>query len=393
MPSTPKKRISPWEWLPVAATPLLAAVSFLAGGFDSTAGRLSLFVCLGLVPGVMWRLAGRSAWRVHRIGFAAALVAFMLSDSRLRPEAGDLGKIAANWRLVTLGFLVSLTQPLWGAFRLRRLLIDSGLAIGFGKTLNLCLAGSFFNLFLPGSTGGDLYRIYAISSGERRKLGSAVASVTLDRLLGLPPLVFLILLAALVDRRFAFGNARLAGLSAFVAVSAVGSLVLMALLWAGRRRYRSGRHADKPTGRLAKISNLLASNLSRPSTLPVTLAHGFMSHVAVVVSCLLFAMALGVAGVPAPRFFLLVPLAMSVNAIPGAPGGLGQGEIAMATLLDLAAPGLGNAQAGVVIMLLFRLSNIAIGLAGGIVYATGGVALHDLESEMKAIRSEADRCP
>lgn len=43
----------------------------------------------------------------------------------------------------------------------------------------------------------------------------------------------------------------------------------------------------------------------------------------------------------------------------------------MATLLEMAGPGDANAQAGVMIMLLFRITNMLMGLIGGIFYATG----------------------
>ncbi|MCC8116197.1 MAG: hypothetical protein LIP18_03440 [Planctomycetes bacterium] len=45
----------------------------------------------------------------------------------------------------------------------------------------------------------------------------------------------------------------------------------------------------------------------------------------------------------------------------------------MATLLNLAAPGENYAQEGVMIMLLFRLTNILMGLVGGLFYAFGNV--------------------
>ena len=381
--------ISKWEWLPVAATLLLAAFWLLSGD-DSTSGRLALFICLGLAPGSVVRLSGRSGWSIHRIGIAAALIAFMLNNPRLRPDAAALARITEHWRLVALGVLIAFLQPVFGAFRLRRLLTDSGGVISFFQTLKLCLAGSFFNIFLPGATGGDVYRVYTIASGEKKRLGAAVASVSLDRLLGLPPMVFIIIVAEALDYRFAFGNERLAKLSTFIAIAAVACLGLMIFLWRSSRQYRRNGTGHRPTGRFARIRNLMAAHLSRPSTLPATLAQGLFSHIAVIAACALFACALGVEGIPPLRFFLLVPLVMAVNSIPGAPGGLGQGEIAMATILDLAAPGFNNAPAGVVVMLLLRLANIGIGLAGGMAYATGKVGFRDIESEMATMRIEAD---
>ena len=39
--------------------------------------------------------------------------------------------------------------------------------------LQLKVMTSFFNIFLPGSTGGDAYRIYAITEGYRQRIATA----------------------------------------------------------------------------------------------------------------------------------------------------------------------------------------------------------------------------
>jgi uncharacterized membrane protein YbhN (UPF0104 family) len=233
------------------------------------------------------------------------------------------------------------------------------------------LAGFFFNQFLPGSTAGDLYRIYALAGGRRRHFPTATAAISLDRCLGMPPMFLMLILAALAEWDFVFGSERLATLLTFVASASLVLLFLLFLLWLAHRRLRGTPPAGEKPGWIRRVHDTLASNLSRSATLPLVLAYGLFSHVATVLACLCFATAIGVTGIPAGHYFLLVPLAMAVNAIPGAPGGLGQGEIAMATLFDLAAPGAGNAGAGVTVMFILRLANLVSGLLGGVLYALG----------------------
>ncbi len=369
----------------------LAALYFLTGD-NSGLHRLSQFIALGLFPGTVARLLGHQSWKIHRICFALSLVAYMVYNPSLRPGKQDLTMMLANWHLVLAGFALAFLQPFCGALRLQRLFTDSGIEAGFFATLKLCLAGSFFNIFLPGSTGGDIYRVYAIIGKDRKRFGRALASVTLDRFLGMPPLMIMVLVAAIVDYSFAFANARFAKLMNFIIIASVGSIAIMLALWFSRNCF-SDSDASGQVGKLGRIHQLLAANLSRPLTLPLTQFYGLASHVAVVMACACFAYALGVDGIPAWRFFFLVPLANAVNAIPGAPGGIGQGEIAMAALFDLAAPGQGNAQIGVVVMLLLRLANIAIGLTGGAFYAMGHVAMKDVQISETARRSETDQCP
>ncbi len=373
-----KPQPSTWEWLPGIAAAALAALYFFAAEPGGTLSRFCFFVGLALVPGLLWRLAGRSSWTVQRMCFAAGLVAFVLDNPDLRPDRDTFAAILDRWPLVMLGFLVSFTQPLWGALRTRRLLLDSGVGISLYESLKLCLAGSFFNIFLPGSTGGDAYRVYAVSRGYQTRLGPAIASITLDRLLGLPSLILVVVLGMALDYEFFRKNAFLTRLIPFLALAgAVCLLLVVYLALAGKNRGGDGGTApdagrgDAPTGWCKRTHAMIANNVKRPATLPLALWYGFMSHLACIVSCLCFGLALGVRGVPEPRYFLIVPMAMTINAIPGSPGGVGQGELAMATLLDMAAPGNANAQTGVMVMLLFRLTNMLIGLVGGVYYAVG----------------------
>ncbi|MDR0362986.1 MAG: flippase-like domain-containing protein [Planctomycetota bacterium] len=372
--AAPSASPSRWEWLPVLLLPVPAAVCLTAAP-GAAAGRFAFWVGLALIPGVVWRLLGHASWRVHRACFAFGLLCFMATDARLRPDAAGLARILRNWPLVLLGLAFCLSQPFWGALRIGLLLNDSMGAVSIPHCLRLCLVGNFFNIFLPGATGGDAYRVYAISGGERRGFAPALAAVTLDRFLGLPPLVCIILAASLLDAGF-FGSALSARLGTFVAAAAGIALLLTVFLLSGRRAALDGGapEADRHPvwGRFRRFRRLLARNLAGKRTLPLAFLHGLASHIAVVFACMLFGRTAGVEGVSALRHFLVVPLAMAVNSIPGAPGGLGQGELAMAALLDLAAPGMGNAQAGVLAMLLLRCGNILAGLAGGCVFAASG---------------------
>lgn len=369
---------SRWEWLPLLAVPALAAAHLLAASGGSVS-RLTLFVGLSLVPGSLYRLSGRRSWNVHRVCFALGLVAFVLENPKLRPDRENFGKILDNWPLAALGFLVSFTQPVWGMLRSRRLLVDSGVRLSAWEAQKLILGGSFFNIFLPGSTGGDGYRIYAVAREHKAKWSTAIASVTLDRFLGLPALIAVVFVGMLLDYRFLAASGVFSDMIEYIAAAAVVCLLLVLyLVFAGKSRRRlerapadSGGAEGGPAGWLGRAHHMIATSVKRPATLPLALTYGFLSHVSCIVSCLCFGLALGVQGVPPLRYFLIVPMAMAVNAIPGSPGGVGVGELAMAKFLDMASPGFDNEQAGVLIMFLFRLSNIAVGLVGGLVYATG----------------------
>ncbi len=373
-----RKQPSVWEWAPVPAL-LLLAYGYWSGEGGSALSRFCFWVGIGLVPGLAWRVLGKPSWNVHRIFFAFALVLFVLENPELRPDAFTARTVAEHWILVLIGFAVSFTQPAWGMLRTHRLLIDSGVSISCWDTFKLCLSGSFFNIFLPGSTGGDAYRVYAIAHGYQQKLAPALASITLDRFLGLPSLILVVLFGMVIDYQFFASNRILSRLVPFIVVTGAVCLGLVGYLAMAGRSHRNterdGQQSAVPEGGrpgwIKRAHTMIATNVTRPGTLWLALFYGFMAHIACIVSCLCFGLAVGVEGVPPFRYFLIVPMAMTINSIPGAPGGVGQGELAMATLLTMASPGDANAQAGVMVMLLFRLTNMLMGIAGGIFYGVG----------------------
>lgn len=383
--SSCQKHPKKYEWVFFGFFALLVVMYFWVASPGSAVSKFSFFVGLGLIPGLLVRLAGKPSHTVHRICFAFSLVAFVLDNPKLRPDAETIQRVAENWPIVALGFFASFTQPVWGALRCHRLLVDGGVGISKRQTFELVLIGMFFNLFLPGATGGDAYRVYALVNKYRVRLGVAISSITLDRFLGLPSLILVVVLGMALDYEFFRSNRILSGLVPFIDGAAIVCfLLVLYLIFAGKSRRKeapasraSARLTREASGLLKRMHRMVAGNVKSRATLPLALLYGFLAHLACIASCLCFGLALGVEGVPVLRFFLIVPMTMAINAIPGAPGGVGQGELAMATLLDIAHPGVGNAQVGVMVMLLFRLTNMAVGLAGGVLYAMGKSGKHN----------------
>lgn len=83
-----------------------------------------------------------------------------------------------------IAFLLFNLSKLFSAHRLRALLDALGISIGYIHNLKLCYVGMFYNLFLPGSVGGDGYKVVYLNKKYQAKLKLLVASVLLDRVSG-----------------------------------------------------------------------------------------------------------------------------------------------------------------------------------------------------------------
>ncbi len=87
------------------------------------------------------------------------------------------------WWLV-LAFLLFNLSKLFSAYRLLALLGAIGIDLDHAHNLRLCYVGMFYNLFLPGSIGGDGYKVVHLNRRFDAGVKLLVASVLLDRVSG-----------------------------------------------------------------------------------------------------------------------------------------------------------------------------------------------------------------
>jgi glycosyltransferase 2 family protein len=109
----------------------------------------------------------------------------------------DVPKFISTLRGVNPGyfFLAILSfniSKLISAYRLKNFYKEVGLNLTNPFNLRLYFVGMFYNLFLPGSIGGDGYKVYILNQHSEIKLKPIVAATFLDRVSGM---VFLVMIA------------------------------------------------------------------------------------------------------------------------------------------------------------------------------------------------------
>lgn len=142
------------------------------------------------------------------------------------PAAGHaLRRARLPWLLpALLAFVVS---KLLSAVRLNRYLRDSGLALTPGQNTRLYWLGMFYNLFLPGSIGGDAYKVVLLSRRYPVSYKKIMAAVLTDRFSGLLGLGLLLAAASF----FVFSGL------AIPLLLAAGSLMTIAAAWGAIARW------------------------------------------------------------------------------------------------------------------------------------------------------------
>jgi len=132
-----------------------------------------------------------------------------------------------------------------------------GLAVPLGRLLRIVFGSAFFNNFLPGSIGGDGYRILR-TWPDTPPRSRALSAVVLERVVGLVALLVIGLIGALV--LWAGRDLPVARLYAIAGLLGLGIAAALWLLFKGRLRRTLARVAAK-RGKVAAV----AQNIHRVS--------------------------------------------------------------------------------------------------------------------------------
>ena len=275
-------------------------------------------------------------------------------------KAWDMTIVAFSLLLVGLGMT---------GWRLCLLMRPSGFDLSIWSSIKLTLIGAFFNICLPGATGGDAVRIYYAMDGNQGQRTEVATILLFDRIIGMFALLILPLLMLPLYPEHIMDFEILGGLlwSALgLAVLIFGAVMLS--IFSDIREWvifswisRTGSFGDY----VFRIIEAIRVYRHSPLTLLVTTGMSLVIH-----SLTLGVILLIIYAVNVENFSLVlcvvIPIGLLANALPITPGGLGVGEAAFDILfrhLHLT----GGAEA----LLGWRLLMVAAGLFGLFFYLRG----------------------
>jgi len=306
-------------------------------------------------------------WKEALKGLLAVAVVFWLVRSG-KLDPGSLHRALRNPSAI-LGAVVLIYLGMAGmAWRWNVLLKAQGIALGFAACFSLTMIGMVFGTFTPGGAGGDLARIYYV--GERAETkGKVVLSIIMDRLLGLLSLLLLASIVAAWNYRTVIRDPKLALLYGFVVTSAISGLILLAAAMGASaaisRCLRRMATRFRFLGWAASCADALGVYSKTPSTLFLALLLSPIAHLATCAIFVLLFRTNGAADVSLKDLALTVPVALAASAIPITPAGIGVGQVAFFTILQLVA---GRGRDGSNAFTIYQCVYIAVSLTGLIFY-------------------------
>jgi len=242
-----------------------------------------------------------------------------LADLRYRDIRWEFAAAA----LLVCGFAVLLTFTRWFL-----LVWAQGFEFTYRDAIRLGFVGYVCNFIMPGAVGGDLIKAGAIAIRQRSRRSVAVATVFLDRLLGLLALFLVAAGVWLLQSETTRGGIFLTCAITFAALGAAGLIGLFLLLHTPllRARWLQWFRTVRVVGRITgELLDGVALYQSRPRVVWLAVAISIAGHFATLSSFYFSALALSPTEA-VPDYFahlLFMPAAEMAGMIPLFPAGLG----------------------------------------------------------------------
>ncbi|MDO8595280.1 MAG: lysylphosphatidylglycerol synthase transmembrane domain-containing protein [Sulfuricaulis sp.] len=306
-----------------------------------------------------------AAIRTARVAVAGGLTAYILWKSH--PREVLTAAAGAEWQPLLVAVLLVLVDRVLMAYRWIVLLytLDPADRPPLADILRIFFVSTFVGTFLP-SVGGDAVRAYGIANLNVRG-GDAVASVFMDRMLGIASL-FLMALAGLTLARDLAGNW---AIIASLGLAAAACLVTLLLVFSQRADVVMSMILTRLPAAVRHAGQRVLESIQRYAAHHSQLAKVLVCSVAVQALRILQAYYLGRGlGIEASlgTYFAFLPLILLVMLLPVTVSGLGTGQAAF--LWFFARVGV-SAAAAFALSVLFIGLGIVGNLPGGILYALG----------------------
>jgi uncharacterized protein (TIRG00374 family) len=304
---------------------------------------------------------------IIRILIAVALTAVIVWRSDPQTVLGATSGARGSWLAVAV--LLVLLDRFLMAYRWVVLVrvFEPSEQVPLSTLLRVFFVSTFVGTFLPTSVGADAVRAYGLARGHTTAARS-VASVLMDRLLGVLSLLLVALAGLSFARDLLHDSAVLAGIGITTAACAVGaSAIYSERVAAAAARVLSA----VPLAAAQKVSLNLTTAVRTYATHHAALATVLTGSIVVQLIRIVQAFTLGLAldiGVPFTTYVAFVPIILLVMLLPITVFGLGTSQLAFAALFARAGVPIGNA---VALSLLFVGLGVVGNLPGAFLYATG----------------------
>ncbi|HET6883951.1 MAG TPA: lysylphosphatidylglycerol synthase transmembrane domain-containing protein [Pirellulales bacterium] len=308
-------------------------------------------------------------FNLFKFGACIGLVAWLVVDATRNRAFADLAHQPKQWGLLALALVTGLSAVVLTFVRWHALVRALGLPFTLKDALRLGFLGYLLNFVSFGAVGGDLFKAVFVARQFPGRRAEAVATVVLDRVIGLYMLFVMATTAILVTGQLdnTDETVRVICRGAIVA-TAVGAAGILVLLIPGVTQGSFSSMLD----RVPKVGPIFAKLLGgiriyrrRWGVLLATALLSVGVHALSTLSVYLVARGLPGTCPSLADHFVMIPLAFVTGVLPLPGNGLGAFEAVVMMLYERVPVGLQMAEGhGFVVSICYRAVTILIALIG-----------------------------
>jgi uncharacterized membrane protein YbhN (UPF0104 family) len=264
---------------------------------------------------------------IVRLALTAAILAYLATTIDMAAAARATAAISPSHLMLVL-LMVAIDRAVM-ILRWILLLRASGNPISTGNATRLFLVSSFIGSFLPAGIGADAARAYGLSR-ENTSASEALASVAVDRLLGIVSLVLMAVIGVIAWTPEDPGDWRLPAAIIAALLACVG--VFWANEWL-RWIIPARRHQGFVTRRVLGLTDAVGRYRDRRSVLVHVLIWSIAVQLLRITQAYVLALGLGMT-VPFTYFLLFMPLGLLMLLLPISISGFGLPQAMIVWLLQ-----------------------------------------------------------
>lgn len=246
-----------------------------------------------------------------KLTVSVSLLVYLITIVDFSATLARLRDIKIGYAVVA--FFISIGMVMLSALKWKIILRADGLDTPYLRLLQSYYIGNFLGLFLPSAFGGDIYRVYALSS-IGKGIGKVTSSVLFDRITGLFALLSISLVGYLVlpDTHY----------DLLVVILYLVGIVAFFLMTSASAIDRLRPHGHTPVRYLIEMLTSFRSYRLEPSNFVKIIAIAFLFQFSVVINNTLYAHALSI-NIPFRELVVIIPLIFLTEALPISVNGAG----------------------------------------------------------------------
>lgn len=243
------------------------------------------------------------------------------------------------------------------------------LNLSFKDLFELTMIGNFFNTFMPGSVGGDLIKAWYVAGQEPDQKTKAIFTVLLDRIIGLTVIILYAGVTLLFFMHWLQNHLELKALAlslwGFTGVAFASAVLFFSpSLWALGIVNRSITFLR----RWKRVETIIDATLLYQNHFGRVVLATTLSMLSIFATSILYCLQGQYLGIPTPmsQYFFIVPVGLTVSAVPLLPGGIGVGQVAFYKLFEWT--GAADPRQGATLCTLMQLYTILFNCIGAVFY-------------------------